>query len=151
VPAFKGLYGFPGSVCTSINNEIVHGIPSRKRVLVDGDIVSLDVGVKYEELYTDAAVTVGVGTIDATTQRLLEVTERSLYAGVAAATVDNHVGDIGAAIQAVVEPEGFAIVATSWATAWGTGRTRTRRCPTTASRSGASGCRPGSRSPSSRW
>jgi methionyl aminopeptidase len=110
VPAFKGLYGFPGSVCTSINNEIVHGIPSRKRVLVDGDIVSLDVGVKYEELYTDAAVTVGVGEIDATTQRLLEVTERSLYAGVAAATVDNHVGDIGAAIQAVVEPEGFAIV-----------------------------------------
>jgi methionyl aminopeptidase len=110
VPAFKGLYGFPGSVCTSINNEIVHGIPSRKRVLIDGDIVSLDVGVKYEDLFTDAAITVAVGTIDEKTQRLLEVTERALHAGVAAATVDNHVGDIGAAIQAVVEPAGFTIV-----------------------------------------
>ena len=110
VPAFKGLYGFPGSVCTSINNEIVHGIPSRKRVLVDGDIVSLDVGVKYEDLYTDAAITVAVGTVDEKTQRLLDVTERALQAGVAAATVDNHVGDIGAAIQAVVEPAGFTIV-----------------------------------------
>jgi methionyl aminopeptidase len=109
-PAFKGLYGFPGSVCTSINNEIVHGIPSRKRVLVDGDIVSLDVGVKYEDLYTDAAITVAVGTVDERTQRLLDVTERALEAGVAAATVDNHVGDIGAAIQAVVEPAGFTIV-----------------------------------------
>lgn len=109
-PAFKGLYGFPGSVCISVNHEIVHGIPSRKRVLEDGDIVSLDVGVKYEGMYTDAAATVGVGEISEESRRLLEVTERALEAGIAAATVDNHVGDIGAAVQGIVEPEGFSIV-----------------------------------------
>jgi methionyl aminopeptidase len=109
-PAFKGLYGFPGAVCISVNEEIVHGIPSPKRILRDGDIVSVDIGVKYEGMFTDAAVTHPVGVIDEVTQRLLDVTERSLYAGIAAATVDNHVGDIGAAIQSVVEPAGFAIV-----------------------------------------
>jgi len=109
-PAFKGLYGFPGSVCISLNNEIVHGIPSRKRLLEEGDIVSLDVGVKFEGMYTDAAATVGVGEISDESRRLLEVTERALEAGIAAATVDNHVGDIGAAVQGIVEPEGFSIV-----------------------------------------
>ena len=109
-PAFKGLYGFPGSVCISINEEVVHGIPSRKRILNDGDIVTVDVGVKLDGMFTDAAITVPVGTIDETTRRLLEVTERALAAGIAAAVPDNHVGDIGAAIQAIVEPEGFSIV-----------------------------------------
>ena len=109
-PAFKGLYGFPGSACISINEEIVHGIPSRKRVLHEGDIVSLDVGVKLEGMFTDSAITVPVGTIDAETQRLLDVTQRSLAAGIAAATPENHVGDIGAAVQAVVEAEGFSVV-----------------------------------------
>lgn len=109
-PAFKGLYGFPGSVCISINEEIVHGIPSRKRILNEGDIVTVDVGVKLEGMYTDAALTVPVGSIDPLTQRLLDVTERALAAGIAAAVPGNHVGDIGAAIQAVVEPEGFSIV-----------------------------------------
>ncbi len=109
-PAFKGLYGFPGSACISINEEIVHGIPSRKRMLADGDIVSLDVGVKFEGMYTDAAITVPVGVVDAETERLLEVTQRSLAAGIAAATPGNHVGDIGAAVQAVVEAAGFAVV-----------------------------------------
>lgn len=109
-PAFKGLYGFPGSVCISINEEIVHGIPSRKRILNDGDIVTVDVGVKLHSMYTDAAVTVPVGTIDDVTQRLLDVTQQALAAGIAAAVPDNHVGDIGAAIQAIVEPEGFSIV-----------------------------------------
>jgi len=109
-PAFKGLYGFPGSACISVNEEIVHGIPSRKRVLSAGDIVTLDVGVKLEGMYTDSAITVPVGEIDAITQQLLDVTQRALVAGIAAATPDNHVGDIGAAIQAVVEPEGFSIV-----------------------------------------
>lgn len=109
-PAFKGLYGFPGAVCISVNEEIVHGIPSGKRVLADGDIVSVDIGVKYEGMFTDAAVTHPVGAIDEVTQRLLEVTERSLAAGIAAAVPDNHVGDIGAAIQAVVETAGFSIV-----------------------------------------
>ncbi len=109
-PAFKGLYGFPGSACISINEEIVHGIPSRKRLLQDGDIVTLDVGIKLDGMYTDAAITVPVGAIDAETQRLLDVTRRSLDAGIAAAVPDNHVGDIGAAVQAVVEAEGFAVV-----------------------------------------
>ena len=109
-PAFKGLYGFPGSVCISVNHEIVHGIPSRRRVLEAGDIVSLDVGVKYEGMDTDAAATVAVGEISEESRRLLEVTERALEAGIAAATVDNHVGDIGAAVQGVVEPAGFSIV-----------------------------------------
>lgn len=109
-PAFKGLYGFPGSVCISINEEVVHGIPSRKRILHAGDIVTVDVGVKLDGMYTDAALTVPVGEIDDVTKKLLQVTERALAAGIAAAVPDNHVGDIGAAIQAVVEPEGFSIV-----------------------------------------
>jgi methionyl aminopeptidase len=109
-PAFKGLYGFPGSACISINEEIVHGIPSRKRLLSEGDIVTVDVGVKLDGMFTDAAITIPVGTIDELTRRLLEVTERSLAAGIAAAVPDNHVGDIGAAVQAVVEAEGFSVV-----------------------------------------
>jgi methionyl aminopeptidase len=109
-PAFKGLYGFPGSACVSINEEIVHGIPSRKRILNEGDIVTVDVGVKLDGMYTDAAITIPVGAIDEETQRLLEVTQRSLEAGIAAATPENHVGDIGAAVQAVVEAAGFGVV-----------------------------------------
>lgn len=110
IPAFKGLYGFPGSICTSINEEVVHGIPSKKRVLKDGDIVSLDVGVGYKGYFTDSAVTVPVGAVDATTTKLLDVTRRALDAGIAAATTGNHIGDIGAAVQAVVEDAGFSVV-----------------------------------------
>ena len=82
-PAFKGLYGFPGSACISVNEEIVHGIPSRKRVLHEGDIVTLDVGVKLEGMYTDSAITVPVGPIDDLTTQLLDVTQRGLAAGTA--------------------------------------------------------------------
>jgi methionyl aminopeptidase len=110
IPAFKGLYGFTGSICASINHEIVHGIPSPKRVLRDGDIVSLDVGVGYKGYFTDSAVTVAVGTVDAQTARLLEVTRKSLDAGIAAAQLGNHIGDIGAAVQSVVEAAGFTVV-----------------------------------------
>ena len=109
-PAFKGLYGFPGTLCTSINNEIVHGIPSNKRVLKEGDLLSIDVGVRYKGFYTDAATTVPVGDVDETSRRLLDVTQRALEAGIAAATVGNHIGDIGAAVQAVVEGAGFSVV-----------------------------------------
>jgi methionyl aminopeptidase len=109
-PAFKGLYGFPGTLCTSINNEIVHGIPSKKRVLKDGDIISIDVGVGFEGYYTDSATTVAIGAVDDETRRLLDVTERSLAAGIAAAIPGNHVGDIGAAVQGVVEAAGFSVV-----------------------------------------
>jgi methionyl aminopeptidase len=109
-PAFKGLYGFPGTLCTSINQEIVHGIPSRKRVLNDGDVISIDVGVGYQGYFTDSATTVPVGAIDGETTRLLRVTEESLAAGIAAAVPGNHLGDIGAAVQRVVEAAGFSVV-----------------------------------------
>ena len=109
-PAFKGLYGFPGTLCTSITQEIVHGIPSRKRVLKDGDIISIDVGVGYQGYFTDSATTVAVGAVDAETIRLLETTERSLAAGIAAAVPGNYLGDIGAAVQRVVEAAGFSVV-----------------------------------------
>src|SRR5205823_6012842 len=94
VPAFKGLYGFPGSICTSINQEIVHGIPSRKRVLREGDIVSLDVGVGFKGYFTDSAVTVAVGHVNDQAERLLEVTQTALEAGIGAAQLGNHIGDI---------------------------------------------------------
>jgi methionyl aminopeptidase len=110
VPAFKGLYGFPGSICASVNNEIVHGIPSPKRMLKDGDIVSLDVGVGYKGYFTDSATTVAVGTIAPEATRLLDVTQRALAAGIDAAVLGNHVGDIGAAVQGVVEQSGFTVV-----------------------------------------
>lgn len=109
IPSFKGLYGFPGSICASINEEIVHGIPSKKRVVREGDVISIDAGVKYEGYHTDSATTVGVGEISAESRRLLDVTKASLEAGIAAATPDNHVGDIGAAIQKVVEDAGFNV------------------------------------------
>jgi methionyl aminopeptidase len=108
--AFKGLYGFPGSICTSINEEIVHGIPSKRRILKDGDIISIDAGVAYKGFFTDSAVTVAVGKVDATTERLLAVTRDSLEAGIAAAKPGNHIGDIGAAVQSVVEAAGFSVV-----------------------------------------
>ena len=110
VPAFKGLYGFPGSICASVNQEIVHGIPSKKRMLKDGDIISIDVGVGYKGYFTDSATTVGVGQIGAEAQRLLDVTQQSLEAGIKAAVIGNHIGDIGAAVQAVVEAAGFSVV-----------------------------------------
>ena len=109
-PAFKGLYGFPGTLCTSINDEIVHGIPSRKRILRDGDLLSIDVGVRFHGYYTDSATTVAIGEVDEVSQRLLETTSRSLEAGIAAAHLGNHIGDIGAAVQAVVESAGFSVV-----------------------------------------
>jgi methionyl aminopeptidase len=110
VPAFKGLYGFPGSICASLNNEIVHGIPSPKRILKEGDIVSLDVGVGYKGYFTDSATTVAVGAISAEAQRLLDVTQGALAAGIEAAVLGNHIGDIGAAVQGVVEASGFTVV-----------------------------------------
>ncbi len=150
-PAFKGLYGFPGAICISVNEEIVHGIPTPKRVLADGDIVKLDVGVQYQGMFTDAAITVPVGTIDATTQRLVDVTERALDAGIAEAIPGNYVGDIGHAVQVVVERAGFSVCASWWGMAWVTCRMRIRRCPTTASRDAARACRRVLPSPLNRW
>lgn len=109
-PSFKGLYGFPASICASINEEIVHGIPSPKRVLKEGDIISVDIGVFYGGLHTDSANTWPVGTVDAKTAKLLTVTKDALEAGLAAATVGNHVGDIGNAIETMVLKGGFSVV-----------------------------------------
>ncbi len=109
-PAFKGLYGFPATLCTSVNEEVVHGIPSEDRVLEEGDVLTVDVGVELEGFFADSAVTVPVGSIDGETRRLLEVTRKALERGIDAARVGGHVGDIGAVVQETVEAEGFSVI-----------------------------------------
>jgi methionyl aminopeptidase len=110
-PAFKGYYDYPCVLCTSINEEIVHGIPSEKRVLKAGDIVSIDCGVVVDGYYGDAAITVPVdGSIAPELRKLLEVTEASLYRAIDQARVGNAVGDVGAAVQEFVEANGFSVV-----------------------------------------
>ncbi len=109
-PSFKGLYGFPKTLCTSINEEIVHGIPSAKRVLREGNIVSIDVGVQLDGLHADSATTVAVGEVSPEASRLLRVTQECLKAGIAQARIGNHVGDIGHAVQGVAEAAGFGVV-----------------------------------------
>ena len=109
-PSFKGLYGFPKTLCTSINEEIVHGIPSPARVLREGNIVSVDVGVYLEGLHADSATTIAVGAVSPEAARLLEVTKQCLEAGVAQAGHGHYVGDIGHAVQQVAESAGFGVV-----------------------------------------
>ena len=109
-PSFKGLYGFPRTLCTSINEEIVHGIPSPRRVLREGSIVSVDVGVCVDDLHADSATTIPVGEIAPETERLLRVTQDCLAAGIAQARIGNHIGDIGHAVQEVAEAAGFGVV-----------------------------------------
>ena len=108
--AFKGYHGFPAVLCTSINQEVVHGIPSKKRVLKEGDIVSIDCGSIVDGYYGDSAITVAVGAIDERTQRLLDATKASLEAGIRAVKPGATLGDVGAAVQEVVEAEGFSVV-----------------------------------------
>ena len=110
LPSFKGLYGFPKTLCISIDEEIVHGIPSPRRILAEGSIVSIDCGVCIEGLHADSATTLPVGAISAEAQRLLDVTQQSLVAGIAAATVGHQVGDIGHAVQTVAEAAGYGVV-----------------------------------------
>jgi methionyl aminopeptidase len=110
-PAFKGYYDYPCVLCTSINDEIVHGIPSERRVLKTGDIVSIDTGVVLDGYYGDAAITVPVdGGLSTELQQLLDVTRESLHRGIEAARVGNSVGDVGAAVQRLVEANGFSVV-----------------------------------------
>jgi methionyl aminopeptidase len=109
-PSFKGLYEFPATLCTSINQEVVHGIPSPRRVLKNGDLLSVDVGVWLEGLHADAAATFPVGTVSGDVERLLETTRAALAAGVAQARAGNHVGDIGHAVQEVAEAAGYSVV-----------------------------------------
>lgn len=108
--AFKGYHGYPCVLCTSVNSEVVHGIPSPKRVLKEGDIVSVDFGVVIDGYYGDAAITVPVGVIDDKAARLLKATEESLKAGIAVVRPGATLGDVGAAVQGVVEREGFSVV-----------------------------------------
>jgi len=109
-PSFKGYRGFPAAICVSINEEVVHGIPSPCRVLAEGDIVSLDVGVIYRGYQGDAAITVPVGMVTPAVERLLAVTERALWEGIAQSRQPNRTGDISAAIQGYVESQGFNVV-----------------------------------------
>ncbi len=108
-PAFKGYRGFPASLCTSINEEVVHGIPGQRR-LKEGDIVGLDAGVNYLGYFGDAAITLPVGEVDAEAKRLLEVTEKALYIGIEKAKAGNRLFDISYAIQRWVESHGFSVV-----------------------------------------
>ena len=108
-PAFKGYLGYPNTLCTSINEQVVHGIPSKRR-LKEGDIVSLDVGVLFERYYGDAAVTLPVGKVTPAVERLLRVTEEALMAGISKMQVGNRVGDISWAVQSVAEAAGFSVV-----------------------------------------
>jgi methionyl aminopeptidase len=111
VMAFKGYRGYPASICTSINNQIVHGIPSQRQIK-EGDIVSIDIGVYLNGFYGDGAYTYPVGRINRGTERLLSVTEESLYIGISQATPDHRVSDISSAIQKYVESKGFSVVRT---------------------------------------
>ncbi len=108
-PAFKGYRGFPASLCTSINEEVVHGIPGQRR-LKEGDIIGLDVGVNYLGYFGDAAISLPIGEVDPETKRLLEVTEKALYIGIEEAKVGNRLFDISYAIQKWVESHGFSVV-----------------------------------------
>jgi methionyl aminopeptidase len=109
VSAFYGYHGFPGQICVSVNDEVVHGIPG-PRVIRDGDIVSIDTGIRIDGFIGDTAITVAAGSIDPEKQRLLDVTKAALKAGVSNAIVGNRLGDISHAIQTVVEEAGFSIV-----------------------------------------
>ena len=113
-PAFKGYApagrAFPSSVCTSINDEVVHGIPSERRVLREGDLIGLDFGVCYQGFYGDAAITVAVGRADSEADRLMRVTSEALWAGIEEVQVGHRLGDVSAAIQERVERDGFTVV-----------------------------------------
>ncbi len=109
-PAFKGYRGYPASLCISLNEQVVHGIPSKKVAVKEGDIVSIDFGVKYKGFYGDAAVTIPVGSIDEEKARLLQVTRESLYKGIEQVRVGNRINDISRAVQEHVEGHGFSVV-----------------------------------------
>lgn len=109
LPAFKGYRNYPKTLCASVNDEVVHGIPS-KRALKEGDIVGLDLGAIVDGFYGDSAVTVAVGTVDPAVERLVRVTEASLYAGIEHAVVGNRLSDISHAVQAYVEAAGYSVV-----------------------------------------
>ena len=109
LPGFKGYFGYPATLCASINDVIIHGIPNNKR-LKEGDIISLDLGTIYKGYYGDAAITVAVGQISNKAQRLMDITEKALYRGINVALPGNRVGDISYAVQSFVEHNGFSVI-----------------------------------------
>ena len=109
-PAFKGYRGYPASICASINNEVVHGIPSKDKILKEGDIISIDLGVEYKGYYGDIAYTFAVGKVSGSARRLMEVTRCALYEGISKAIAGNRIGDISYAIQSYVESRGYSVV-----------------------------------------
>lgn len=110
IPAFKGYHGFPASICASLNSEVVHGIPSKKRLLKEGDIISIDVGAILNGFVGDAAVTLPVGQVPDTAKRLLEATEGALMAGIEQVRSGNYLDDISGAVQDYAEERGFSVV-----------------------------------------
>jgi len=108
--AFKGYMGYPAHLCTSINEEVVHGIPSKDRVIREGDILSIDFGIVREGFYGDSAKTFPVGTVNGISSRLVDATERSLAAGIGEVRPGNRLGDVSASVQETVEAEGFSVV-----------------------------------------
>ena len=109
-PSFLGYGGFPGSACISVNDEVIHGIPSKNRILREGDIVKVDVGAFYKGFHGDSARTIPVGKVSEEAMRLIETTRNSFFEGVSALKVGNRIGDVGHAIQTCVEREGFSVV-----------------------------------------
>lgn len=110
IPSFKNYNGYPGSICVSVNDEVVHGIPSRTRVLKEGDIVSLDAGVIYKGYHSDAARTWGIGQVSPEAEKLMEVTRQSFFEGIRFAKAGNHLNDISSAIQQYAERFGYGVV-----------------------------------------
>eukprot|EP01156_Anaeramoeba_ignava_P010591 Anaeramoba_ignava/a480209_50.p3 GENE.a480209_50~~a480209_50.p3 ORF type:complete len:265 (-),score=32.27 a480209_50:3185-3979(-) len=110
IPAFLGYSGYPASICASINDEVVHGIPSKNNVLQEGDIVGIDIGVEKDGFFGDAAITFAVGNISEEAKKLLEITKKSLYKGIEKAVPGGRLSDIGNAIQTFVEAEGYSVV-----------------------------------------
>lgn len=109
-PSFKGYHGFPASICTSVNEVVVHGIPSKKKILKEGDIITLDFGVNYKGYHADSATTFPVGAIKDEIKKLLDITEKALYVGLRMAMPGNRVSDISHAIESFVKPYGYGIV-----------------------------------------
>ena len=109
-PSFLGYHGFPGSACISINEEVIHGIPSKKRILMEGDIVKIDVGAYYKGFHGDSARTIPVGKVSDEAARLIEATQKSFWSGIAKAQSGNRIGDIGNAIESCVREYGFNVV-----------------------------------------
>lgn len=110
IPSFKNYNGYPASICVSVNDEVVHGIPSKKRILKEGDIVSLDAGVIYKGYHSDAARTYGIGEISPEVAQLIEVTKQSFFEGIKYAKIGNHLNDISSHIQAYAEKFGYGVV-----------------------------------------